>query len=151
MYANQRKKNNFACKSHVILKSCFQCSPVCSTHTVAGKMILNIHTLMVFRHFTMQWWISLSIPSLKIQFHTYLIRSSKQFLHFVIFNDACHQTHRESVSSHPYCSHYHHHHAQFAILPTFTGLYLLSNLLTLAQMDDCSPQAPIMEHVHMIY
>lgn len=33
------------------------------------------------------------MPSLKTQFHTYLIRSSKQFLHFVIFNDACHQTH----------------------------------------------------------
>lgn len=102
MYSNQRKKNNFAWKSHVILKSCFQCSLVCSTlHSSRKKMILNIHTLIVFLHFTMQWWISLSMPSLKIQFHTYLIRSSKQFLHFVIFNDACHQTHRKSASSHP--------------------------------------------------
>lgn len=37
MYANQRKKNNFACKSHVILKLCFQCSPVCSTRHSSGK------------------------------------------------------------------------------------------------------------------
>lgn len=147
----KRKKNSFAWKSHVILKSCFQCSLVCSTlHSSRKKTILNIHALIVFLHFTMRWWISLSIPSLKIQFHTYLIRSSKQFLHFVIFNDACHQTHRESASSHPYCLN-HHHHTQFVSLPTFTGLYLLEDLRSSAQRDDYSPRAPIMEHLHVIY
>lgn len=43
------------------------------------------------------------MPPLKTQFHTYLIGSYKQFLHVVIFNDACHQTHRKSVLFHLYC------------------------------------------------
>lgn len=72
--------------------------------TAAGKMILNIHTLIVFLHFTIQWWISLSMPSLKTKFHTYLIRSSKQFLYFVILSHACHQTHREGASSNLHCT-----------------------------------------------
>lgn len=147
MYSNVRKKNNFARKSHAILKSCFQCSLVC---TAAEKMILNIHTLIVFLHFTIRWWIPLSMPSLKTQFHTYLIRSSKQFLHFVIFSDACHQTQRKSASSNLYCLHLRHH-THSVRPPAFTGLYLLSNLLTLAQTDGCNARAPITKHFHMIY
>ena len=149
MNSKQKKKNNFVLKSHAIFKLCFQCCLVWSSLHTSRKMILNIHALIVFLHFTIRWWISLSMPSLKIQFHTYLIRSSKQFLHFVIFNDACHQLSGKVL------------HATSIVLsvttPRLRGCKLsqvciyYQIFLTLAEMDCCSHEAPIMEHVPMMY
>lgn len=63
---NWRGKNNVVWKSHVILKSCFQLLSVVLAVRFQWRPGLNIHALIVFLHFTIGWWISLSISPLKM-------------------------------------------------------------------------------------
>lgn len=88
-------------------------------------------------------------------FHTYLIGSSKQFLHVVIFNDAYHQTSRKKEEKkkgfHPpprVCSECHyHHHTHFVPVP---GHYLLFNLSGAAQMGARGLKAFAVTHAAVI-
>lgn len=58
------------------------CSLDCSGLHRCRKKMLNIHVLIVFWHFAIQWWISLSMRNLRIQFNTYLIGCLKHFFTF---------------------------------------------------------------------
>ena len=81
----------------------------------AGRGVtLNIHTLIAFSASCIVMMDSPVFALLETPFHTYLMGSSKQFLHFVFFDNVRHQTrslrnphaphHPASSPTHPICS-----------------------------------------------